>query len=937
MTLLKFVPWVRQGSTGLISTRDAGELYARAELDIHVTINTNVPGDSAVASAKLRMYGPGDVQSIDTKQIIRVEPLPNTPDFETNYFPFIEFDRPELPWMFTPAAPSAEGRLRPWICLIVVPTSQASIITSPNRPLAVIRVTNAGAQLPDLSESWAWAHAQIAGTDIDVALKSNPERTLSRLICPRRLQPRTSYMAAVVPAFNVGVAAGLGEKQDDTVVGKLGPAWTSTTQTIDLPVYYHWEFTTGEGGDFEALVTQLKRLEGSDVEGLGARNVSITDSNVGLPAIKELVPFYGALVPQGARTNVSYPFEFTIALNKQVNGILSPDLVLPPPMYGQWHAAQSKIFIKRPRGIRNVQWLYDLNLNPYLRSAASIGTQIVQEKQEELMTSAWGQVGAIAEANQLLRQGQLARDASRTQFERIAELLDETLILLTGPVHSRILGQDQDSTIQDRVDDSRIPLAMTTGAFRRMARTRGPIGKRIAKAGGGSGLLSSRLLHLTNSSLDPLVAPRKNPTGMITVDHVLKELALDKLPDFCAIGSKMLKSLAEQMMPLSTEQQAFFEAFVEHQRAMAPCPLPVEATPSLDTSSIAEAIRANLDPNKTIAAVIGDRVTAPEALDDLKPIMAAPIFPTPMYRLLAAISQDYILAGLEHLPNNSITAVKTNPAFVAAFMVGLNHEMSRELLWREFPTDQRGTYFRQFWDPATRVPAPVTPGDIEASKDITPIDQWSVTAGIESAAKNDPVPAITSQIVLLIRGELIKRYARANVYVVKGEWYKIDSTASNPIWRRRPQQTQPLERYPIFQGSLLPDVTFMGFELDPIEAIGRSVNADGNPIDDDKKEIANPLTDDRAGWFVVFQQQPTEPRFGLDEQGGSNISLWRNLGWNNVGIVNNHIQLGTALTDADPGFASTWRSANSAELASGTLQGPFRAAIHLSDLLGVRK
>ena len=31
-------------------------------------------------------------------------------------------------------------------------------------------------------------------------------------------------------------------------------------------------------------------------------------------------------------------------------------------------------------------------------------------------------------------------------------------------------------------------------------------------------------------------------------------------------------------------------------------------------------------------------------------------------------------------------------------MVGLNHEFARELLWREYPTDQRGSYFRQFWD-----------------------------------------------------------------------------------------------------------------------------------------------------------------------------------------------------------------------------------------------
>ena len=31
-------------------------------------------------------------------------------------------------------------------------------------------------------------------------------------------------------------------------------------------------------------------------------------------------------------------------------------------------------------------------------------------------------------------------------------------------------------------------------------------------------------------------------------------------------------------------------------------------------------------------------------------------------------------------------------------MVGLNHELSRELLWREFPADLQGTYFQRFWN-----------------------------------------------------------------------------------------------------------------------------------------------------------------------------------------------------------------------------------------------
>ena len=54
--------------------------------------------------------------------------------------------------------------------------------------------------------------------------------------------------------------------------------------------------------------------------------------------------------------------------------------------------------------------------------------------------------------------------------------------------------------------------------------------------------------------------------------------------------------------------------------------------------------------------------------------------------------------------------LETNQQFIEAYMVGLNHEMSRELLWRGYPTSRTGTYFRQFWDVRGRV-APSTPAE----------------------------------------------------------------------------------------------------------------------------------------------------------------------------------------------------------------------------------
>ena len=92
------------------------------------------------------------------------------------------------------------------------------------------------------------------------------------------------------------------------------------------------------------------------------------------------------------------------------------------------------------------------------------------------------------------------------------------------------------------------------------------------------------------------------------------------------------------------------------------------------------------------------RVTRRQLKIPLEPIMDAPSFPQPMYEALRDISQDFLFPGLEHVPANTVTLLQPNPNFVESFLVGLNAEMSHELLWRNYPTDQRGTYFQQFWD-----------------------------------------------------------------------------------------------------------------------------------------------------------------------------------------------------------------------------------------------
>ena len=80
-----------------------------------------------------------------------------------------------------------------------------------------------------------------------------------------------------------------------------------------------------------------------------------------------------------------------------------------------------------------------------------------------------------------------------------------------------------------------------------------------------------------------------------------------------------------------------------------------------------------------------------------------------MYEKLRDLSAELFLPNLKLIPPDTITLLKTNPPFIESYMVGLNHEFGRELLWREYPTDERGSYFRQFWSVRGLVVPPADP------------------------------------------------------------------------------------------------------------------------------------------------------------------------------------------------------------------------------------
>ena len=93
---------------------------------------------------------------------------------------------------------------------------------------------------------------------------------------------------------------------------------------------------------------------------------------------------------------------------------------------------------------------------------------------------------------------------------------------------------------------------------------------------------------------------------------------------------------------------------------------------------------------------IGGRL--PRSRATSTPVYRSPVITTPLRASSAAFAPDAILADASRIPPDTVALFEENRTFIEAFLVGANHEMNKELRWREFPTDMRGTIFRRFWD-----------------------------------------------------------------------------------------------------------------------------------------------------------------------------------------------------------------------------------------------
>lgn len=1068
-----FSSWLRKGIGNRITEPDnlgagATPTLERATVPIDVILNSNG------IHKNFSLIGPGDIIGINPAVVVRTEPLTWITNFEPNYLAFVEFYEEDFLWRYTPAAAN-DKRLRPWVALLVLKDGdtpdQAEFTKNVNRlPVASVTVKSSDS-LPPHDQSWAWAHVHTNqgynnATEFEQFLLSlhdlnnpNADKIICRLINPRKLDANQAYRAFIVPAFETGRLAGLG--QDVSNVPAQQPSWVEGAGNLELPIYYEWNFRTGEDEDFESLVKLLvpnpvdARVGRRDMDGSqpGFGMVQGTDLGAILPLTDNqmIIGLEGALKsPQTTSKPVmidtSKPFfhDLQQILNFpatwQASNNTATDPLVCPPIYGENHALQHTIDVTASG------WLNEVNRDPRNRVPSGFGVNVIQKTQEDYVARAWAQVKKILDANIRIRLSVFAMTTVKAiQSNFVDHLTASEKLAFFAPVLKKVKGST--TTLYNQIENSTVPTAAVDAAMRRLIRPRGAYGKRLLKA--DANFSHGSLITDLNQGKVSAAPPKQVPPQLITDQAVAAKLPESNLPAWLlflikhrlpiliillivllvvglltgawitvaaiaavavaayfyagrAAGKIEIIAAIQEPQTLATDirntppQPAF--SFTQSDPVV-----PISATGSTQvtattttSSSSAQALRFNdvtmhtpgssgadsleannfrsaaIQLNQRLAIRVPQRLVTPFDIDNadaklsaaitpataftklvaaqvhftfdpswllqpehLIPAMAYPDFPDPMYEDLRDISSELFLPNLQLIPPNTISLLKTNPAFIESYMLGLNHEFGRELLWREYPTDERGSYFRQFWDVKgiiTETTTTLKPEQIaDMYKDIDPIDQW-LTASALGTHRNKKRPQ-GEELVLMVRGELLKKYPNTIIYAQKAHIYKDSNGVADPtkdpiILQVKTEADMATEvRFPIFRAEIQPDFRFIGFEMTIAEAKGAD----------------NPKTEnDDWGWYFILQQIPGEPRFGMDvtlapDDDPSTPITWDDLAWNNFvdGMrfvstsVLPKVSFMSQLTAAEQ---AQWGS-HSADMAFVLYQKPVMIAVHAKEML----
>ena len=508
--------------------------------------------------------------------------------------PYIEFYDEDFPWRYSPNVPT-NNKVNPWLALVVLKEEEFEDIKNvADQPLPAIDVKTFEGTFPPATQQWAWAHVQINKalgnaenvnqTNIDTILNnlentldSNPDLGYSRIVCPRKLEPKVGYHAFLIPTFETGRLAGLGLDPASSP-SALQISWDSyegKEATSRIPYYHRWYFATGTQGDFEYLVRLLKPQPVDSRVGRRDMDVQNPGSNIaGIdhPDLGSILRLEGALkipevnldddekqiVESFENWDQPYPHPFQkdlatfinlsddyqvigpddahneIAEDSSLNETLQDDEdpVITPPLYGKWHALIQRLLTERDGTdiAQNTNWIHELNLDPRWRVSAGFGTKVIQDNQESYMEKAWEQVGDVLEANQRIRQAQFATLINSRIYSKQLEPLQakklEKFIIMANPVSMRVLNQG--FTVSHQFQTSLVSSSPTSMVMRKLTSPKSKITRRLDFT---DQVRTDNLIARINNEEVTAAPPKTVPAGVSTIDEVVEEIVPTNIPN----------------------------------------------------------------------------------------------------------------------------------------------------------------------------------------------------------------------------------------------------------------------------------------------------------------------------------------------------------------------------------------------------------------------
>lgn len=220
----------------------------------------------------------------------------------------------------------------------------------------------------------------------------------------------------------------------------------------------------------------------------------------------------------------------------------------------------------------------------------------------------------------------------------------------------------------------------------------------------------------------------------------------------------------------------------------------------MDLDRLAESVAAAFDPTCAEAPArtrIFGRLSGLDPAQPLAPPEVCIGLDRPVWRDIEQTYPEWLLPGVNALPQDSVIALATNPTFIDALLLGFNGQLLSDLRWRNIAIATGCTPLRVFWDRAETQ----TGNRID---DVVGVGLWLDGSDL-GAGGHRPGGASAADLVLVVRGQLFQHYPRTVIYLASAMHGAAADFEADPD----PGTAHIL---PSFQGRIGMDVTFFGFQ-----------------------------------------------------------------------------------------------------------------------------